>query len=303
MSFTRKVKRLLRHIGHQVWRGTLPFRQSGFSCINEEQMLNRYIAELLPADHCRTAVDVGAGDGRTSSNTLGLFKRGWKGLGIDCDNRKAYKLGKAYQHLPEVSVCCLRVTPSNIIPLLEAYAVERNFGVLNLDIDSYDYWVLDAILRRYRPGIVITEINEKVPPPIKFRVKYDPHFQSRSHFYGYSIQCLEDLCAQHGYALIDLECNNAFLAPTEIACARALTPESAYRQGYLERADRRERFHRNEDMEVLQSLSPEDGMDFVRQFFPELASKYELSIAGAPKDGLAQNKMGPAPPNKSSDAV
>ncbi|HEX8473540.1 MAG TPA: hypothetical protein VF666_05875 [Pyrinomonadaceae bacterium] len=293
MDISRTVKRFLRHIRYQSRRGTLPLRRSGFSCFSEEEVLERYIAELLPADHCRTAVDIGAGDGRTGSNTLALFKRGWKGVGLERDSRKIYKLAKIYQHLPDVSLCRISVTPYNVLPLLEAYAIERSFSVLNVDIDSYDYWVLDAILTRYRPSIVITEINEKIPPPIKFRVKYDPNFQLREHFYGYSIACLEELCAHRGYALIDLEYNNAFLAPTELAGARALTTEAAYRQGYLERADRREKFQRNENMEILHSVCPEEGMRFIRQFFSQLAGKYELSIAAAPKDVQTQKNSSP----------
>lgn len=66
-------------------------------------------------------------------------------------------------------------------------------------------------------------------------MKYDPDFQSREHFYGYSISCLEELCAERGYSLIGLEYNNAFLVPTELAEMCALTFEAAYRQGYLER--------------------------------------------------------------------
>ena len=297
-----RTKRLLRHVGYQFRRGTLPLKDSGFSSFDEEQILNRYIAELLPADHSRTVVDIGAGDGRTGSNTLALLKSGWKGVGVEWDARKARKLARVYERLPEALACRLRVTPDNVVALLEAYGVERNFGVLSVDIDSYDYWVLDAVLTRFRPHLVVTEINEKIPPPIEFRVKYDPEFQSREHFYGYSIACLEELCALRGYALIDLEYNNAFLAPKELAGARALTVESAYRRGYLERPDRREKFHRNENMEALHAVGPEEGVKFIRQFFSSLAGKYELGVADddadAPEDAPAQDADYSAAPDE-----
>ena len=287
-----RTKRLLRHVGYQFRRGTLPLRQSGFSSFDEEQILNRYVAQLLPAGHSRTVVDIGAGDGRTGSNTLALFRSGWKGVGVEWDARKVRKLARVYEQLPGASACRLRVTPENVVPLLEAYGVERSFGVLSVDIDSYDYWVLDAVLTRYRPHVVVTEINEKIPPPIRFRVKYDPDFRSREHFYGYSIACLDELCARRGYALIDLEYNNAFLAPKELAGERALTPETAYRRGYLERPDRREKFHRNQNMEVLHAVRPEEGVRFIRQFFSRLVGKYELDIAagaGAPEEAPEQD--------------
>ena len=46
--------------------------------------------------------------------------------------------------------------------------------------------------------MVVTEINENIPPPLRFVVKFDPEFQLRYHFYGYSISALEDLCEKHG---------------------------------------------------------------------------------------------------------
>lgn len=297
MEITR-VKRLFRHIAYQLRRATLPYRRTGFSTFGEEQLLERYIEDLLPAGHCRTAVDIGAGDGRTGSNTLALFNRGWNGIGVEWDGRKFHKLANCYRHLPAVSPCRLKVTPANIIPLLEAYGIERNFSVLSIDIDTYDYWVLDAILSRYRPGVVITEINEKIPPPIKFRVNYDPDLPVWNHFFGYSIACLEELCSHRGYALIDLEYNNAFLVRAELAGGRALTAEAAYRQGYLDRPDRLEKFHRNENMEILHSVSPEEGSRFIRQFFSQVEGRYELSIPAAPEDRQAQNKEHrPSSPN------
>ena len=279
MGKPRTVKQFIRHLGYQARRASLPLRSAGFSSFGEEELLEKFIAELLPRGS-RTAVDIGAGDGRTGSNTLALFKSGWRGVGVEWDARKFAKLAGVYERLPDVSACRLRVTPENVVALLEAYEIEQGFGVLSVDIDSYDYWVLDAVLRRFRPGIVVTEINEKIPPPIAFRVNYDPDFRPRQHFFGYSIACLSELCARRGYSLVELEYNNAFLAPVELAGARSLTVEAAYRRGYLERPDRREKFHRNENMEALHSLGPEEGVRFIRQFFSELSGKYELGVAG-----------------------
>ena len=177
------------------------------------------------------------------------------------------------------------MTPQNVVPLLSAYELAPEFGLLSLDIDSYDYWVLDALLTEFRPRLIVTEINEKIPPPIRFVVKYDPVFELRHHFYGYSIESLAELCARHTYALIELEYNNAFLVPKEIAPVPALTATTAYRRGYLERADRRTKFRLNEDMEVLHTLKPEAGIEFLNRFFARQAGKYEIGLA-APAEQL-----------------
>jgi hypothetical protein len=149
--------------------------------------------------------------------------------------------------------------------------------VLCLDIDGNDYWVLDSILSQYRPALVVTEINQNIPPPLRFVVKFDPKFRLRLHFFGYSISALEDLCEKHDYGILQLEYNNAFVAPREIGAAHFSSAEAAYAAGYRERADRSTRFPANADMEELQSLDVEDAKQFVKSFFASEAGKYYLA--------------------------
>jgi hypothetical protein len=69
---------------------------------------------------------------------------------------------------------------------------------MNFDIDSYDYYLLSEILTLYRPQLICTEINEKIPTPIKFKVmyshkpKYD-HTRVGNYFFGMSISALGDI--------------------------------------------------------------------------------------------------------------
>ncbi|HEV3471473.1 MAG TPA: hypothetical protein VG148_19255 [Pyrinomonadaceae bacterium] len=284
MSFKQTAQQYLGRLGTRLQEAKLRLRQGGFSNFDEEKIIGRFAAELLTGVGPRTAVDIGAGDGIKGSNTYALFRQGWRGLGVEGDPRRARRLAHAYRELPGVAACHARVTPSDVVGLLESQGVGREFDLLSLDIDSYDYWVLDAILGSFRPRLVVTEINEKIPPPIRFVVRYDPDFRLQHHFFGYSIASLEDLCARHSYALIALEYNNAFLAPRELPGVRPLDFTEAYRRGYLERADRRERFHRNLDMEALHAMSPEEGVEFIRRFFARHEGKYDLGLAETPEE-------------------
>ena len=281
MSITKTAQGYLKRLEGRLQRARVGAGRDRFSNFGEERILRKYIAELLPEGASRTAVDIGAGDGVRGSNTYALFREGWRGVGFEGSNRKVCKLAAAYKHYPQVSAANCVVTPSNVAPLLKAYNVEREFGVLSLDIDSYDYWVLDALLGAFRPRLVVTEINEKIPPPVRFVVKYDPDFRLQHHFFGYSIASLEELCERHDYTLIALEYNNAFIAPRELEGARPLDFARAYREGYLERPDRQERFWRNSDMEILHSLAPAEAARFIDQFFARHRGKYELSLARA----------------------
>jgi hypothetical protein len=260
-----------------------------FSHANEQRILANYIKQLLPTDQPRTVVDVGAGNGVRWSNSYALLRSGWKVLGIEADAQKYSLLSRVYRKFPRARASHLRADPDNIGCLLKKFGVEKDFGVLCLDIDGNDYWVLRAILSEFRPGLVVTEINENIPPPLRFVVNFDPDFRLRYHFYGYSIAALEDLCGEHGYGILRLEYNNAFLAPKELAAAQFRDAETAYRQGYLEREDRKERFVSNQDMEILHSLSPEEGIRFLREFYSGDAGNYSLTADKKPlaKAGLS----------------
>jgi hypothetical protein len=280
----KKAQRYLNRLGLHLERAKQRFRRSGFSNFDEERLLDGFVRRLDPEGVARTAVDIGAGDGIRGSNTYALFLRGWRGVGFEGDDRRARRLARAYRSLEGVEGRQARVTPDNVVGLLREHAVPRDFGVLSLDIDSYDYWVLDAVLGSFRPRVVVTEINEKIPPPVRFRVGYDPNFSLQHHFFGYSIASLEELCARHDYALLALEYNNAFVAPRELLGGLdALDAVTAYRRGYFDRPDRRERFPRNDDMEALHTLTPDESVAFLKNFFARHEGKYELSLAGEPE--------------------
>jgi hypothetical protein len=276
MKFTKAAQQHFRELDFKLHRARLSLRRDGFSNENEDQILAKYVAELLPREHDHTAVDIGAGDGIRWSNTYALFLNGWAGLGIEFDSRKFVNLARAYKHFPNVYACRNRATPDNIVPLFNSYELDKNFSVLSLDIDGNDYWVLRAILSEFRPQLIVTEINEKIPPPIRFVVKYNPDFQLRHHFFGYSIAMLVDLCEEFGYVILELEYNNAFLAPKELAADRALDAKTAYARGYLDRPDRKEKFSLNFDMETIYSLTDEGALQFLRKFYSKFPGEFYL---------------------------
>lgn len=275
----KSAQSYVNHLGARLQQAKLRLLRGGFSNFDEEQIIERFLSELASPDSDRVAVDIGAGDGIKSSNTYALFQKGWRGLGVEGDPSRATRLAHAYSKFKGVSACREQVTPANVVSILRRYGIEREFGLLSLDIDSYDYFVLDALLSEFRPRLIVTEINEKIPPPIRFVVKYDPDFSLQHHFFGYSIASLEELCERHSFAIIALEYNNAFLAPRELEGVEPVTAEDAYRRGYLERPDRSARFRQNSDMEVLHSLTPDDAVEFLNRFYARHAGKYELSAS------------------------
>lgn len=277
MGLAQTAQKYIADIEYRWQRGKYALRRGDFSHFGEQQLVWKYINELFPETYSRTAVDIGAGNGVRWSNTYSLFLQGWEGLGIEANTRKYLLLERAYRDLQQVRCSNSTVDPFNVTSLLESFNIPRAFGVLSLDIDGNDYWVLDAILKDFRPGLVVTEINEKIAPPLRFVVKFDPQFQLRHHFYGFSIAALEDFCEQHGYGILALEYNNAFLAPLEIGKGRFIDAESAYRTGYLKRPDRKELFPFNNDLEALHTLKPLEALAFLNDFYSKEAGRYYLA--------------------------
>jgi hypothetical protein len=102
------------------------------------------------------------------------------------------------------------ITPLNIIPIFEAYKVPLNPDILKIDIDGYDLSVLSVILEKYKPSIIIAEINEKIPPPIKFEVIYKENYSwDESHFFGFSLQSGAKIMNDNNYKILSIyELNN-----------------------------------------------------------------------------------------------
>lgn len=280
LEMRRFVKALFRSAGFELLRlpSAIPRPANGdYSHLGEQFVIRNYLDEL-PVEH-RFCVDIAASAGVMMSNTFALYKDGWSGLAVEGDALMFSRLAHAYSLFPTVNLAKCMVTPINVVSLLEANDTPRHFGFLNLDIDGYDHFVLERVMERYRPALICAEVNEKIPPPLKFTVQWDPGFVwAQDHFYGQSIAKLHELCIRFDYSLIQLFYNNALLVPAEICQRPALTPEQAYRSGYVDKPDRRKLFSWNAEMEHVPSLRPEDALEYFRKLFIKYEGKYQLYL-------------------------
>ena len=272
------VKQTLLDIEYRLSRARKRGHHGSYSNFGEQEILEKYIKLLKIDEKGGSAVDIGAGDGVRKSNTYGLVLRGWQILGVEYDSRNAARLAATYKFHPNAFACRFEVTSANIAGLLTSYSIDKNFGVLSLDIDGCDYWVLDQILTNFRPRLIVSEYNEKIPPPVKFAVNDAPEFSLRHHFFGYSISMLKDLLAKHDYVLLEVEYNNVFLAPAELASEYSVDVERGYREGYVDRPDRTEKFKANDNMEILLTLPPNECVEFLNNFYSDYAGEFQIGL-------------------------
>lgn len=150
-------------------------------------------------------VNIGCGDGITQ-DPLNVFNNdfNYKGLYIDGNNHKCLlaekNMSQNYKILHKI------LTPNNVLQIFEENNVPRNLDILKIDIDGYDLAVIRKILlNNYIPKVIISEINEKIPPPIKFEVLFNESYSwATDHFYGYSLSQGYEFYNENNYHILSL---------------------------------------------------------------------------------------------------
>jgi tetratricopeptide (TPR) repeat protein len=257
-----------------------------FSAYGEQTVLADLIARLPSIN--RFCVDIGASDGVTFSNSYPLFRDGWPGVAIEARREMVADLAYAHKDFPQrIDIIGTFALPDTIQSLLAALGVPKDLGFLSLDIDSFDYDVAAAVLETYRPSIICTEINERIPPPVKFAVRYPGNTSGAvidmGIVGGVSLSMLAELLDRHDYGLIHLEYNNVFAIQRSSIPAlghhyRELSPEDAWREGFLNRPDRKLKSPWNEFYEPLFAMSPERVVEEYHKIIAAVGVPYTLTL-------------------------
>jgi hypothetical protein len=167
-----------------------PRQDAGLSQYDEDTII------LNTFDHIGTTnryyVDIGAlAYGTTMSNTQILHNLGWKGLAFDMDEDPTNRAIKEF------------ITPFNICDILEKYDCPKDFDFLSLDIDSFDYDVLESILKEYSPRLICSEFNGTLDPNSTIKLEYqEGYVWDRTNNYGYSFSAGKYLLDKYGYVVI-----------------------------------------------------------------------------------------------------
>ena len=137
-----------------------------FSQYGEDGILD----EIIRRVECKNKfyVEFGAGDGTTISNTANLrINHNWFGLLLEGNKSLLESVDCSSINLHHEMVYS-----DNINDLFNKYEVPKEFGLLSIDIDGDDAYILDAIdFKKYSPDIIIAEFNPGLPNNYGIKIK------------------------------------------------------------------------------------------------------------------------------------
>lgn len=216
----------MRHAGllplpiHQVgWRA--------FSQFDEDGIL-LYIFAVIGSTN-RLAVEIGADCGGDffefpeSNITNLLVNHNWHGLIIDASAKNIKKLARFFRNCrnttyqPPVLQQAL-VNRQNINQLIIGAGIKGEIDLFSLDVDSNDYWLLQA-LTVIKPRVLVLEFNQfwqsKDSVTIPYQedaVAFTKLRTANPDYFGASLLAMVKLAKQKGYRLVALNSfgHNAF---------------------------------------------------------------------------------------------
>ena len=202
----------------------------------ESEALLRY-AEELKTD--KSFVEFGFGP--FQYNSIDLTKRHYKGLLIDGTKLFCDQANKIFKSLKlNVTAICHWITLESLEPIIDF--VKKNdgkLGVLSVDIDGNDYWILKKLLIHFKPEIICVEYNASFlmkSITIRYAANFDRHKEHNSGFYhGASITAFYNLLNKD-YALVqNIGGLNLIFIRNDIFLDKykSLTPEKAYSENYF----------------------------------------------------------------------
>jgi len=144
-------------------------------------------------------VEFGVQNGMQRNTRYLQARHGWHGLLLD----------GGFEN-PEINLHMEFIAEETIVDLFQKYAVPKNLGLLSVDIDSYDFWVLKNILEAgYKPAIIVTEVNSQAAPGMytiaPANVTGQPYISPGAFEFGATPELFAALGKRHGYVMVHCE--------------------------------------------------------------------------------------------------
>ena len=162
-------------------------------------------------------LEIGTENYKESNTRFLLVNKNWDGFLIEADKAAVKNIKSQrvfWKH--NLRIENQFITKDNINTIIKKIEVPKKLGLLSLDVDGVDYWILSN-LSVLEPSIIVCEYNSLFGQKKSITVPYKKNFiRSDEHYsnlyYGASIKAFIELMKKKNYFLIGTNSagNNAF---------------------------------------------------------------------------------------------
>lgn len=234
MVFRRQLNAVVRRacltdagLPHPMAIGAQRFR---LRSQHEEDGITLALLQAAGVKH-RTFVEIGSGSTGGNSAIL-AYELGWSGLMVDANRKAVDGAKRLFQFNPGVRVVKAHLDTKTIDAFLTSHDVGREVDFMSIDIDSFDYWLWNAITA-CSPRVLVMEYNGLFGRDRAVTVPDAPRPSVAPKGYGgASLTALEKLGRTKGYGLVLCEDAgiNAFFLRNDVATdVPRLTAAQAFR--------------------------------------------------------------------------
>ena len=194
-----------------------------FSQFGEDGILQFLVGQVPVPIESEVFVEFGVESYAEANTRFLLVHDHWRGLIMDGgDAMHGFLDGSGMKWRHTIDAKTAFIDRKNINSLISEAGIEGDIGLLSVDIDGNDYWVLQAI-DVVSPRILALEYNANFGPEAAVTVPYDPSFvRGEKHwtwlYWGASLAALTRLAKERGYALVtgNRAGNNAFYVRSDV---------------------------------------------------------------------------------------
>ena len=174
---------------------------SVFSQFGEDGIISWLIHQIPNIK--KTFLEIGTQDYWESNTRFLIQSHNWKGYLIEASTEDVKKIKRqSIYWKKDLTVINEFITRQNINSIIEKKLNNQNLGLLSIDIDGVDYWILDKI--NLDADIIVSEFNPIFGDIHEITVPYDEQFdRKKKHFsnlfFGCSIQALIKIMNRKNY--------------------------------------------------------------------------------------------------------
>lgn len=196
------------------------FEFSVFSQWGEDGIIEWLVEHLSPLP--QIFIEFGVEDYSEANTRFLLMNRNWRGLIIDGSEEAMEKVRRSnlyWRH--DLTACARFITRENIDGIFAEHGFSGEIGLLSVDIDGNDYWVLEAI-QSVNPCIIVCEycahFGDLYPVSIPYQKDFTRAHHYSGQYFGASLKAFVSLAQRKGYTFMGTNSSgvNAFFVRNDI---------------------------------------------------------------------------------------